>query len=187
MTKIEIADGFRTRRAQEFTSTIYSGKIRKNGEPCIKHLSRVEAILKRINAPDEARAAAFLHDILEDTDTTRGDLLRAFGCGIAGIVWDVTEHDKTLPWRERKESVIDNVVNMGKNSLLVKTADRIDNLTRLSADLLANGLGFMNRFHAPLPEQIEMSAKLLTALRERWPENPLLPDLQQALNAICYY
>ena len=66
-------------------------------EPYFVHLEEVARILERYDAPDEVVMAAYLHDTIEDTDTTREDLEREFGSYIAQLVWEVTDQSIFLP------------------------------------------------------------------------------------------
>ena len=52
-------------------------------------------------------AAAFLHDTIEDTKTTREELVLAFGSDVADLVVEVTD-DKSLPDVERKRLQVEH-------------------------------------------------------------------------------
>jgi len=70
--------------------------------------------------------AAFLHDIVEDTDWTYEDVRKEFGDEIAGIVWALTDE----PGRNRKEKHAKTYpkIKADWRALAVKLADRIANL-----------------------------------------------------------
>lgn len=181
----ELLDEALLSQAEGFVLAVHFAEKRKgDGKPFIGHPLRVKGILESVDASATVRAAGLLHDTIEQTKTTYEHLLEDYGPQVAGMVQDVTEPDKNLSWRERKEQVITHVANMSYGSLLIKSADRIDNLTTLCASLQEEGPDFMKRFNAPLSDQIEMSSKLILALKARWPENPLLPNLEKALDAI---
>jgi guanosine-3',5'-bis(diphosphate) 3'-pyrophosphohydrolase len=71
--------------------------------------------------------AAVLHDTLEDTKTTVGELRRKFGKKIARIVIEVTD-DKKLHKSVRKRLQIEHAPTLSKPAKLVKLADKICNL-----------------------------------------------------------
>ena len=71
--------------------------------------------------------AALLHDTVEDTATTRKELRRAFGPGIAGIVAEVTD-DKRLPKAKRKALQVKHAAGISREAKLVKLADKICNI-----------------------------------------------------------
>ena len=70
---------------------------------------------------------ALLHDTVEDTDTSPGELEAAFGAAVRDIVLEVTD-DKTLTKSERKQLQIDHAPNLSDEAKLVKLADKICNL-----------------------------------------------------------
>lgn len=72
-------------------------------------------------------AAALLHDTLEDTDTTPGELIDAFGAEVADIVAEVTD-DKRLPKAERKRLQITHAPSLSDRAKQVKLADKLCNL-----------------------------------------------------------
>ena len=73
---------------------------------------------------------------------------------------------------------------MDEWSLLVKTADKIHNLRSLYLAFLKEGDKVMGKFNAPLKDQIEMNGKLYHELKNKWSENPLLPDLKEAMEDV---
>lgn len=171
-----------TSRALEFALRAHEGQVRKgDGKPYIIHPVGVALIVTQFSTEDTIVAAALLHDTVEDTQTTIEDIQKNFGSDVAKIVSDVTEHDKSLPWRERKELAIAHVSEMDPASLIVKTADKVNNLESLYALIWKEGLDVMKKFNAPLNLQVEMDKKLQDELRKKWPGNPLLARLDQAV------
>ena len=71
--------------------------------------------------------AALLHDTIEDTDTTPGELRVQFGKKVADIVMEVTD-DRSLPKAERKRLQIAHAPRLTREAKLVKLADKICNL-----------------------------------------------------------
>ena len=74
--------------------------------PYVAHPIRVAEILDRFECSADAIVAGFLHDTIEDTDVTEDEISVAFGPRIATLVKSVSELDKTLPWKTRKEQKI---------------------------------------------------------------------------------
>jgi guanosine-3',5'-bis(diphosphate) 3'-pyrophosphohydrolase len=118
-------------RATSFAAHKHRDQRRKGEEasPYINHPIAVAAILADEAGIDDAvvLAAALLHDTVEDTDTTLGELKDAFGAQIAGIVAEMTD-DKTLPKTERKRLQIEHAPLLSTQAKLVKLADKIANL-----------------------------------------------------------
>ncbi len=84
-------------------------------------------------ADAETICAALLHDTIEDTDTTPGELTWHFGRKIRDIVLEVTD-DKALPKAERKRLQIEHAATASRKAKLVKLADKICNLRDIAVD-----------------------------------------------------
>ena len=76
--------------------------------------------------------AAVLHDTVEDTETTREELVREFGEEIATVVMEVTD-DKSLPKQVRKELQVEHAPHLSDAAKRVKLADKISNLRDILA------------------------------------------------------
>lgn len=74
--------------------------------------------------------AAMLHDTVEDTETTRVELSRAFGAEIASVVMEVTDN-KRLRKHTRKRLQVEHAPHLSRRAKLVKLADKICNLRDL--------------------------------------------------------
>ena len=74
--------------------------------------------------------AAMLHDTVEDTETTRAELMRVFGGEITGVVMEVTDN-KRLRKHTRKRLQIEHAPHLSRRAKLVKLADKICNLRDL--------------------------------------------------------
>src|ERR1041384_5203961 len=81
--------------------------------------------------------AALLHDTIEDTETTPGELEREFGRDIADIVAELTDN-KMLRKRTRKRMQIAQAAGASRQAKLVKLADKICNLRDITARPPAN-------------------------------------------------
>lgn len=172
-------------RALEFAINVHKNQRRKaGGASYILHPIGVAIIVAKVIPNDYVIAGALLHDTVEDTETTLEEIEKNFGGTTAKIVGDLTEPDKSLPWRVRKEQAIVHIKEMDEWSLLVKTADKIHNLRSLHSTYLKEGKKVMKRFNAPLKDQIEMNRKLYRELKNKWSENPLLPDLVDAMEDV---
>jgi GTP diphosphokinase / guanosine-3',5'-bis(diphosphate) 3'-diphosphatase len=71
--------------------------------------------------------AAVLHDTIEDTETTAGELEETFGAQITQVVLEVTD-DKSLPKEVRKQLQIEHAPRLSGQAKTVKLADKICNL-----------------------------------------------------------
>lgn len=121
-------------RALRFAADRHSEQRRKGsrGEPYVNHLIEVLWLLTEfagISDPILLSAAA-LHDVVEDTDTTLGELEREFGAAITRIVADVTD-DKSLSKQDRKEKQVMKVSSATPDVRLLKLADHAANVATL--------------------------------------------------------
>jgi (p)ppGpp synthase/HD superfamily hydrolase len=117
-------------KAAQFAAIKHSGQKRKGAaaEPYINHLIEVaELVSSAITEPDtNLIAAAFLHDTIEDTKTTKEELVRAFGSDVADLVAEVTD-DKSLPDTVRKRLQVEHSPGLSVRAQVIKIADKISN------------------------------------------------------------
>lgn len=120
--------------AAKYAKAAHSGQTRKDGvEPYIRHPMRVAgrvALLPMATA--EMVMAAWLHDTIEDTQVTYGDINEEFGPTVANLVLDLTSaskrHSIDRPRRERKQYDRDFLKTTSDEVKRIKLVDRIDNL-----------------------------------------------------------
>lgn len=114
-------------KALKLAIRAHEGQKRKHdGSAYINHPIMVGKILERAGFADVVVAAGIAHDILEDTPVTETELRAELGDEIADIVLTVSE-DTTLPWEERKEKYVTDVVASGEAVWAVSVADKIHN------------------------------------------------------------
>jgi guanosine-3',5'-bis(diphosphate) 3'-pyrophosphohydrolase len=104
---------------------------RKGAEasPYINHPIALVHVLVHEGAVENADVlcAALLHDTIEDTETTEGELAAIFGPRIARIVAEVSD-DRSLEKAERKRRQVEHAPHLSTSAKLVKLADKICNL-----------------------------------------------------------
>jgi len=148
-------------KAFEFARKAHSWQTRKTGEPYILHPIAVATIAaEELALSSHMVIAAFLHDVVEDTDYTIDDIRREFGDDVAFLVNVVTKH--------KKEKYVDslqvdnfrqmlNAVQFDIRALLVKLADRLHNMRTLSSmrpDKQMKIAGETDYFYAPLANRL---------------------------------
>mgnify|MGYP003658594988 CR=1 FL=1 len=75
-----------------FTAHNAIGQRRKyTGDPYTVHLERVAALVGSVVEDEAMLAAAYLHDTVEDTETTLEDILSNFGTDVAYLVTYLTD------------------------------------------------------------------------------------------------
>jgi guanosine-3',5'-bis(diphosphate) 3'-pyrophosphohydrolase len=106
----------------------------KDASPYINHPIALAALLAGTAAVMDVTVlqAAILHDTIEDTDTSHGELVQRFGQKVADVVMAVTD-DKTLAKARRKELQIEHAAHASREVALVKWADKICNLRDMAS------------------------------------------------------
>ena len=127
-----------------FASERHAGQVRHNtATPYIGHLLATCAIVLEEGGEEHLAIAALLHDVLEDTATTRAEVRDRFGEDVYRIVDDCTDADqgerRAMSWPERKRAHLDRMAKSGTDSLLVIAADKVCSLQSLVDDLVRFG------------------------------------------------
>lgn len=121
--------------AKEFATNKHFGQKRKYYEAdYIVHPRRVAIIVTTVGMPNHVIAAAWLHDTIEDTNTTYEDLYQIFGKRVADLVWELTSPSKQHPQlsrEDRKAMDREHISRCSEHARIVKLADRIDNVESL--------------------------------------------------------
>jgi len=114
--------------ARAFACARHDGQRRKDaaGAPYALHLAEVAALVTRFGGDARARAAAWLHDTVEDTDTTAAEIAARFGPEIAAIVAELTD-DKSLPKAARKRAQVTHAPGRSAAAAQVKLCDKASN------------------------------------------------------------
>lgn len=121
------------RRAYELAAEAHSAQFRKSGEPYIIHPIGVVGILASLQMDERTLAAAFLHDVVEDTDYTISDITERFGGIVANLVDGVTKLGK-IEYVSKEDRQIENYRKMflamarDIRVVLIKLADRLHNM-----------------------------------------------------------
>lgn len=168
---------------------LYPKQKRKGKDiPYITHPLTVGLILARANASEDVVVAGILHDTIEDSSdqkkVTRGMLVERFGNNVADLVDSVTEQRKDLPWEERKREALEHIKTFSHDSLLVKTADLISNVSEILDDCEKDGLTIFDRFNAPKERVILHYKEAMKGILDRWSENPFAGDLSMLIAAL---
>ncbi len=124
-------------RAYHYAEQAHSGQKRASGEAYFIHPCAVAQILIELGLDSATVAAAFLHDVIEDTPVTEEDIRRTFGDEILALVSGVTKLDKIV-FKSREEEEAENFrkifVAMAKDIrvIIIKLADRLHNMRSLN-------------------------------------------------------
>ncbi len=124
------------KKAHDFAKQAHAGQKRSSGEDYFIHPCAVVEILSNFGFDSSTIIAAFLHDVLEDTEVTPELMREQFGDEILELVEGVTKLDK-LQFVNREEAQAENFrkifVAMAKDLrvVIIKLADRLHNMRSL--------------------------------------------------------
>lgn len=124
-------------KAYRFAKKLHDGQFRASGEPYIIHPVEVAKILAGLEVDTHTLIAAFLHDVLEDTDTKPEIIEELFGSDVLNLVQGVTKLGK-LQFKSKEERQAENFrrlfIAMANDIrvIFLKLADRLHNMRTLN-------------------------------------------------------
>lgn len=151
----------RIHAAFELAKTAHADQKRKSGEPYIFHpIAVANIVAEELMLGANPVIAAFLHDVVEDTDYTIDDIQQRFGDDVAFLVRVVTKQEKERYEMSRQmdnyKQMLDSI-HYDIRALLVKLADRLHNMRTLSSmrpDKQMKIAGETDYFYAPLANRL---------------------------------
>jgi len=172
-------------RALCFAIMAHKGQVRKcePNKPKVLHPCAVAGIVRKYTNDPNIIAAAYLHDVVEDTKYTIEDIEKYFGVSVAKYVNIATEPDKTLSWEERKRYMIDRVKTLSYEEKLIIIADKINNIEDLERTLEEKGNIDFSKFNRGEVQQEWYFRNMYKSLLiNEDPNNPLLRRLERGIN-----
>lgn len=152
--------------ARIFATAAHAGQVRKyTNEPYIVHPERVAATLAELDFPAQVVAAAWLHDVVEDTPVTIGQIHDRFGSRVASLVYQVTDVSIGRPGNRaaRKAMDRDHLANADADGQSIKLSDLIDN----TSTILAHDPAFAKVYMREKEELYDLLTLGHPTLRER--------------------
>lgn len=126
------------KEAYRFSDEMHLGQVRKSGEPYISHPIAVAEICADWKLDAQAIMAALLHDVMEDQDVKKDELIERFGAPVASLVDGLSKLEK-IEFQSQIEQQAENFRKMllamarDVRVILVKLADRLHNMRTLDA------------------------------------------------------
>jgi len=165
------------------THEVYQKQKRKGKDIAyITHPLTVGIILSQSKASEDAIVAGILHDTIEDSTEDKkvsAEMIEErFGKEVSDLVLSITEKDKGLSWAERKKQALEHIQNFSHDSLLIKSADIVANVSELLDDYARYEDSVFARFNAPKTKIIKHQLEAICSIVQKWKENPLTEDLK---------
>lgn len=111
--------------AESFARERHAGQLYGDHPYVDGHVCYVVGILLVFGYDEVFRAAGWLHDVIEDTPTTREEIRGRFGSTVESLVWACTGVGANR--RERNASIYEKITALPE-AAIVKVADRIANV-----------------------------------------------------------
>ena len=124
------------KRAYELAELKHRGQFRKSGDPYIQHPLEVAYMLCELHTSPATITAGLLHDIVEDTDVTKEEMIENFGSDVYSIVDGVTKISQ-LKYMTKEKALAKShqkiLLAMAKDIrvVVVKLIDRVHNMRTL--------------------------------------------------------
>jgi len=132
-----------TRSALALAAHCHAGQRRESDDALfVEHPLEVARLLRDAGCSGVVVAAGLLHDVVENTAVSLGELRWRFGAGVADLVRTVTQDLAIEDYRRRKRELRDQVSAAGGDAALVFAADKISKVRELP--------GHLRRDRAPL-------------------------------------
>jgi (p)ppGpp synthase/HD superfamily hydrolase len=174
------------RAAYEKASAAHAGQVRNGsgGMPYIEHPAAVAARLDSHGYGEEVLAAALLHDVVEDSETTVEELREQFGDRVAELVSALSDDESIDDYRARKDEHRSRVRRFDGDAFAIYGADKLTNSSTLHEALEREGDSVRGEFKVPLELKLEVWEADVEMLRREASELPFLDDLGEALSLL---
>jgi (p)ppGpp synthase/HD superfamily hydrolase len=172
--------------ALEKARQAHAGQVRNGsgGMPYIEHPQAVAALLAEHGHDDEVLAAALLHDVVEDSDTTVEELRDQFGDRVADLVAALSDDESIDDYRARKDEHRERVRAADGDAFAIYGADKLTNVRTIRRAYNEEGERVRDEFKVPLELKLEVWEADRAMLEEEAPELPFLDELDLELNRL---
>ena len=156
----------RARRYAERAHDAIDHRRKYSGRPYTEHLERVAARVATVTDDPATIAAAWLHDVVEDTPATHADIAREFGPRVSELVHALTDVEQEHGNRAvRKAADRVRLARAPAAAQTVKLADVMDNAGDIAENDPYFARVFLGEMEALLAVLTEGDPTLLAAAR----------------------
>lgn len=135
--------------ALSVAAAAHRGQTRRDGSPYLAHPLRVCELLAGAGASEATLAAALLHDGVEDSELTVGEVVERFGVEIGELVAALTEDESIEAWVERKDALRAQVAGAEEDAAAIYAADKLANIGEMRALYAERGEAAIELHRAP--------------------------------------
>jgi len=173
------------RSALDLAERAHAGQVRSGsgGMAYIHHPVAVAELLAEHGYDEETVAAALLHDVVEDSETSVAEIEARFGEPVARLVETLSDDESIEPYKRRKDEHRRRVQEGGSKALAIYAADKLSNVRVLRRAYASEGEAAGEEFKAPLGVKLEIWEADLEMLR-RQPSPRFVEDLAAELEKL---
>ena len=136
-----------------YATEAHAGMKRKGTEtPYIVHPMESVAVVATMTNEPAVLAAAVLHDVVEDTKRTLGEIRAEFGNIVAGLVASESENKReelpsAITWKMRKQETLEHLAHASKEAKMIALGDKLSNIRAIYRDYSEFGDKVWERFN----------------------------------------
>jgi (p)ppGpp synthase/HD superfamily hydrolase len=171
------------REALEAARDAHAGQIRNGsgGASYIEHPLAVADLLAEHGFAEQTLAAALMHDVVEESDTSVEEIGARFGEPVGDLVDALTDEEEIEDYERRKEAHRAQVEAAGPEALAIYAADKLANIRALRGAYAKEGETIGAELKAPLDVKVAVWEADLALLRREAPELAFLTELEGQL------
>ena len=177
-------------KAAAFALCAHQGQVRKQTDtPYIMHPLEAAVTAQALTDDHEIIAAAVLHDVIEDSDCTKEELVEEFGERIAFIVNEVSENKMAhLPseetWKQRKQEAVCRLKVSGLPVKTVVLCDKLSNIRAMHRDFRKIGDELWLRFSQKDKSMHEWYCKAVLSELGEFSQTPEYKELRDLISEV---
>ncbi len=174
------------RSALELAEHAHAGQVRSGsgGMAYIHHPVAVAELLAEHGYGEETVAAALLHDVVEDSETSVAEVEARFGTPVARLVGALTDDESVDPYERRKDELRKRVEEAGGDAPAIYAADKLSNVRVLRRAYANEGEAAGEEFKAPLDVKLQIWDADLAMLRRQTSPPPFAEELAHELESL---
>ena len=171
--------------ALRFARRAHLGQHRKQtDEQFVEHPIAVARLIREAGYNGSMIAAAYLHDVVEKTEIEPIEIRRRFGSGVAEVVEALTDDDSVEDYAERKRALRRQVLDSGRDAVLIYAADRVANMRDWRKVPPEGRDRVGERLGTTVEQRLGLWEEDLEALSAYDPELPFLAEMEIELRAL---